>query len=80
MNETKRLKIGLALGSGGSRGLSHIGVLKVLEENGIKVDYIAGSSIGALIGGFYASGMSVSKIEEVGLITDWKQMFALALV
>lgn len=43
------MKIGLALGSGAARGLTHIGVLKAIEENGIKIDYISGSSIGALI-------------------------------
>ena len=50
----KELKIGLALGSGSARGLAHIGVLKVLEEEGIKVDFIAGTSIGAIIGSAYA--------------------------
>ena len=53
MSRLKHLKIGLALGSGGARGLAHIGVIKVLEENDIPIDCIAGSSIGAMIGGFY---------------------------
>jgi NTE family protein len=48
MTKSKRLKIGLALGSGGSRGLAHIGVIKVLEENNIPIDFIAGTSIGAM--------------------------------
>ena len=52
MEKIKRPKIGLALGSGGARGLAHIGVIKVLEENNIPIDFIAGSSIGAMIGGF----------------------------
>ena len=51
-------KLGLALGSGGSRGVAHIGFLKALEENGIKPDYIAGSSMGSVVGACYASGMS----------------------
>lgn len=53
--KAKRPKIGLALGSGGPRGLAHIGVIKVLEQNNIPIDYIAGTSIGAVIGGFYAA-------------------------
>ncbi len=69
-----RLKIGLALGSGAARGLTHIGVLKAIEENGIKIDYISGSSIGALIGGAYAMGMSVGEIEDIALKTNWKLM------
>jgi NTE family protein len=63
-------KIGLVLGSGGAKGLSHIGVLKLLEELNIKIDFIAGSSIGALIGGAYASGLCAQEIEEIALKTD----------
>ena len=70
----EELKIGLALGSGAARGLTHIGVLKAIEENGIKIDYISGSSIGALIGGAYAIGMSVEEIENIALQTNWKLM------
>lgn len=60
----KRPKIGLALGSGGARGLAHIGILKVLEEHNIRADYIAGSSIGALVGSLYSSGHSPSQMEK----------------
>lgn len=63
--------IGIALGSGGARGLAHIGVLKVLEKNKIPIGCIAGTSIGALIGGLYASGMSVEQMEEIACNTDW---------
>ncbi len=70
-------KIGLALGSGGAKGLSHIGVIKVLHEAGIKFDYIAGSSIGALIGGAYACCEDISKIEEEVLNSNWKKIFTL---
>jgi len=59
-----RKKIGLALGGGGVRGFSHIGVLRVLEEEGIAVDLIAGTSAGALIGGAFASGQSSREIQE----------------
>jgi len=77
MAELKRPKIGLALGSGGSRGLAHIGVIKALEENNIPIDFIAGSSIGAMAGGFYAAGLSIKKMEEISLETNWRRMFSL---
>jgi len=60
----RKLKIGLALGSGGLWGLAHIGVLKVLEENNLPVDYIAGSSMGAIIGALYALNPNVKELEE----------------
>ena len=56
--------LGLALGSGGSRGVAHVGFLAALEEEGIKPDFIAGCSMGAVVGGCYASGMSVSELME----------------
>lgn len=59
--------LGLALGSGGARGVAHIGFLKALEEAEIRPDYIAGCSMGAVIGGCYASGISASKIKDVVL-------------
>ncbi len=60
----KKLRVGLALGGGGARGLAHIGVLKVLEAHQIPVDVIAGTSIGAIIGAFYALHPEASKLEE----------------
>lgn len=60
-----RPSIGLALGGGFARGIAHVGVLKVLEENGIAVDYIAGTSVGALIGAAYCSGLTIAELEEV---------------
>jgi NTE family protein len=68
----ERPKIGLALSGGGARGSAHIGVLKALEELGIKVDYIAGTSMGAIIGGMYASGYSAAEIEEILISMDWE--------
>ena len=76
MAELKRTKIGLALGSGGSRGLAHIGVIKVLEENNIPIDFIAGSSIGAMVGSFYAAGLSIKEIEKIALSTNWRRVFS----
>jgi NTE family protein len=77
MKKSKRPKIGLALGSGGPRGLAHIGIIKALEESNIPIDFIAGSSIGAMIGGFYAVGLDIKKIEEMALETNWRRMFSL---
>ena len=50
------LKVGLLLSGGGAKGLAHIGVLKEIEAAGVRIDYVAGTSIGAVIGGLYASG------------------------
>lgn len=58
-------KIGLVLSGGGAKGLAHIGVLKVLEEAGVKVDYVAGTSMGAIVGGLYASGYNASQIDSI---------------
>ena len=66
--------VGIALGSGSARGLAHIGVLKVLEERGIQVGYVAGTSIGALIGGAYAAGISIEEMEEITRQLDWKKL------
>jgi len=68
----KKLKIGLALGSGAARGLAHIGVLKTLEKHQIPIDVIAGTSMGAFIGGAYASGIKVEVMEEIVVNIDWK--------
>ena len=64
---TKEPKIGLALGSGGARGFAHLGVLKVLHDEGISIDLIAGSSMGALVGSFYASGISIDRLYQFAL-------------
>ncbi|WP_283789420.1 patatin-like phospholipase family protein [Bermanella sp. WJH001] len=66
-----RPKIGLALGGGGAKGSAHIGVLKVLEQHNIPIDYIAGTSIGSVIGGMYATGLRADEIEAIMLSTPW---------
>ena len=71
--DEERLKIGLALSGGGARGGAHVGVLKALEELDVKVDYIAGTSMGAIIGGLYASGYGAEEIEQILIETDWKK-------
>jgi NTE family protein len=71
-----RPRIGLVLSGGGARGLAHVGVLKVLEREGIAIDAIAGTSMGAIIGGLYASGMSAEQLEAALLKVRWEQVFA----
>ena len=70
-----RPAIGLALGGGGARGISHVSLLRKLEELHIPVDCIAGTSIGSLVGGLYAAGMSVDDMEEMVTSMDWMQLF-----
>lgn len=71
-----RPKIGLALGGGGAKGAAHIGVLRVLEKNNIPIDYIAGTSIGSVVGGMYATGLTVDEIQEVMLATSWEEGYS----
>jgi NTE family protein len=75
-SETGRPRIGLVLSGGGARGAAHIGVLKVLEENRVPIDAIAGTSMGAVVGGLYASGLSASDIERVMTSVDWQDAFS----
>ena len=70
-----RPRIGLVLGGGGARGLSHIGVIKVLEELRVPVDYVAGTSMGSIVGGLYATGMTATELEEVVGTIAWKAIF-----
>ncbi|MGW8312880.1 MAG: patatin-like phospholipase family protein [Desulfuromonadales bacterium] len=67
-------RLGLALGSGAARGLAHIGVLKVLEQNHIPIDIIAGTSMGAFIGTMFAAGVPIAQMEKVALEIDWLSM------
>jgi len=74
-NNDNRPKIGLALSGGGARGAAHIGVLKVLEEHRVPIDYIAGTSMGAIIGGLYATGMTADELESQITHIDWADIF-----
>jgi len=67
-------KIGIALSGGGARGIAHIGVLKVLEEEEIPVNFISGTSAGALIGGFYASGFNSKRLLELAKELKWSNI------
>ena len=71
-SEATRPKVGLVLSGGAARGLAHIGVLKALEEQGIKIDAIAGTSMGAVVGGLYASGYKIDELEKLALNIDWQ--------
>ena len=71
---SREKKLGIALGSGSSRGFAHIGILRVFEDENIPIDYIAGTSIGAYIGAIYSAG-AIKELEEFILSLDWKKLF-----
>lgn len=70
-----RPKLGLALGGGGARGLAHVGALKVLEEEGVSVDVVTGTSMGSVVGGLYAVGYSAAQLESIVVSVDWDVVF-----
>ncbi len=70
-----RPRVGLALSGGGARGAAHIGVIRVLLEEGVAIDCIAGTSMGAIVGGLYASGMTLEEIEQALNDIDWDDVF-----
>ncbi|HWR01011.1 MAG TPA: BamA/TamA family outer membrane protein [Chlorobaculum sp.] len=72
-----RKTVGLALSGGGANGITQIGVLKALEEENIPIDFIAGTSMGALIGGLYSSGYSASELESIALALPWQKLTSL---
>lgn len=74
-NENKRLTVALALGGGGARGAAHIGVLRVLKENNIQIDYIVGNSMGSIVGGLYAAGVPLEDIEKMVLDNSLKRAY-----
>ncbi len=67
-------KVGLVLSGGGAKGLAHIGALKVIEEAGVKVDYIGGTSMGAIVGALYASGYSAKELDSIFRVTDFTRL------
>ena len=70
----ERPKIGLVLAGGGAKGAAHVGVIKVLEELGVPMDYIAGTSMGAIVGGLYASGLSSDELATAIISIDWNDI------
>lgn len=73
-SKNQRPRVGLALSGGVARGNAHIGVLRVLEENHIPIDYIAGTSAGSLVAAAYAAGMSIDEIAEIGRTMRWRDV------
>lgn len=73
---TKDTKFGLALSGGGAKGFAHIGILKMIDSLGIKVDYITGTSMGGILGGLYAMGYSGDSLKEVVYNTKWKRVLS----
>lgn len=68
----KRPLVGVALGGGFARGLAHVGVLKVLEENGIPIDFVAGTSVGSVIGAAYCSGIDATELQELSALVRFR--------
>lgn len=68
------IKVGLVLSGGGAKGLAHIGAIKVMEEAGIHIDYIGGTSMGAIVGGLYASGYSTKQLDSIFKTTDFENL------
>ncbi len=73
-SKVRRPRLGLALSGGAARGLAHVGVLKVFAEHGVRVDCVAGTSAGALVGGALASGMPIEEIEKIGRSLRWRDL------
>ena len=71
----QRPKIGLVLSGGGAKGMAHIGVIKIIEELGIPIDYITGTSMGAVIGSLYAAGYTYQEIDSIAKSIDWDELF-----
>lgn len=69
-------KVGLVLSGGGARGFAHIGAIKVLEEIGMPIDFIAGTSMGSIVGGLYAAGYSAKELEKIIYEVDWEDVFS----
>ncbi len=77
MNRTdESFQVGIALSGGGARGFAHVGVLQALEELGVDLDVVAGTSMGGIIGGLYAAGMSPAEIRQVANDVDWSSFFS----
>ena len=79
INKGNRPMVGLALGGGAVWGMSHIGVLKAMEDNNIHIDCICGTSIGSIVGGLYAAGLSLDELLELSTHTQWKHLSQLTL-
>lgn len=72
----RRPRIGLVLSGGGARGFAHVGTMRVMEEAGLRPDYIAGTSMGAILGALYAMGYTADEISTLNLQTDWGELLS----
>ncbi|MGB9179992.1 MAG: patatin-like phospholipase family protein [Pyrinomonadaceae bacterium] len=75
----ERPRVGLALSGGAARGIAHVGVLRALVQHAVPIDYVAGTSAGALVGGAFAAGMSLEEIEEIGRNLSWRLLGRMTL-
>ncbi|UCC12303.1 MAG: patatin-like phospholipase family protein [candidate division WOR-3 bacterium] len=75
-SDTAHVRIGLALSGGAALGLAHIGVIKVLEQEGIPISYITGNSMGSMVGGVHAAGYTAAQIESIAVNADWSHLFS----
>lgn len=75
-SQNDTLKIGLVLSGGGAKGIVHIGVLQALEEAGVKIDYITGTSMGGLVGGLYSIGYTTDQLVEIAKSSNWQDLFS----
>ena len=73
---TQRKKVGLVLSGGGAKGMAHIGALKVIEEAGIPIDYVVGTSMGSIIGGLYSIGYSSEQLDSMVRVQDWTYLLS----
>ena len=71
---SEEVKVGLVLSGGGAKGFAHIGALKVIEETGVQIDYIGGTSMGAIIGALYAAGYSANELDSIFRNTDFTKL------
>lgn len=76
VNEDDSLSVGLVLSGGGAKGIAHIGVIKRLEEAGVRIDYITGTSMGSLVGALYSIGYSSSQLTDLAKSSNWNQLFS----
>ncbi|MDE7357635.1 MAG: patatin-like phospholipase family protein, partial [Bacteroidales bacterium] len=71
-NKGVRPRVGLVLSGGGAKGIAHVGTLKVIEELGIPIDFVGGTSMGSIVGGLYAYGYSAHQLDSIFLAADWR--------
>ena len=76
VDSSGRPKVGLVLSGGGAKGIAHVGVLKVLEKAGLKIDFIGGTSMGSIVGGLYAIGYDADSLQDLVLTSDWGKLLS----